>query len=94
MNELVKLGKADAKGNYKRGLGWKVQDRQYVRRRFYVGKDRTAAMLWVERLWDAIETAWSDKTAASIDVAELLGVAMRVSRRQWPRLRTRRFGVK
>ena len=31
MSELVKLGKPDARGNYKRDLGWKVQDGQYVR---------------------------------------------------------------
>ena len=38
MNEVVKLGKPDPRGNYKRDLGWKVQDGQYVQHRFYVGQ--------------------------------------------------------
>ncbi len=69
MNEPVKLGKPDARGNYKRDLGWKVHGGQYVQHRFYVGKDRAAAMLRVERLdrlWDAIETAWKEQRRSGV----------------------------
>ena len=69
MNEPVKLGKPDARGNYKRDLGWKVQGGQYVQHRFYVGKDRASAMLRIERLdrlWDAIEAAWKERRQSGI----------------------------
>src|SRR5262249_5470360 len=69
MNEPVKLGKPDARGNYKRDLGWKVQDGQYVQHRFYVVKDRTTAMRRVERLehlWDALEAAWNEQRQSGV----------------------------
>ena len=69
MTEPVKLGKPDARGNYKRDLGWKVQDGQYVQHRFYVGKDRDTASRRVERLerlWDALEAAWKEQRRSGI----------------------------
>src|SRR5262245_8836197 len=76
MNELVKLGKPDARGNYKRDLGWKSQGGQYVQHRFYVGKDRATAVLRVERLerlWDAIEAAWNERRRSGIGCPLRLG---------------------
>lgn len=58
MNEVVKLGKPDSRGNYKRDLGWKSQEGQPVQHRFYVGRDREEATIRVgrlEKLWDAVE---------------------------------------
>jgi hypothetical protein len=37
MEEMVRLGKPDGRGNFKRELGWKGQDGEFVQHRFYVG---------------------------------------------------------
>src|SRR3954469_16838927 len=62
MEEIVRLGKPDGRGNFKRELGWKAQDEEFIQHRFYVGKDREQAVqriLRLERLWANVGGAWN-----------------------------------
>jgi hypothetical protein len=51
----------DARGNYRRDVGWERVGDEWRQHRFYVGKDRVQAALRVARLdqtWDCICKAW------------------------------------
>jgi integrase len=51
----------DARGNFKRAIGWKLEDGEYKTHTFYLGRDRGAAgqaSFRLEECWNAVYDRW------------------------------------
>src|SRR5262245_14048770 len=75
----------DARGNFKRTLGVKLSEGEYVPHTFYLGRDRAQACVQVcqlEKCWNAVHDRWYRRRetpracwdATTLEIAKAVGL--------------------